>query len=124
VELRHLEELHGALHQASAPVWRRELSVLRRILGDQDSARLLAIGDDNGYGAYALALAGEDRVSLLDVCAADAAAAQLMANALAAAFAGRKLRLIDEPEASPVALALEGAGMQPFLKQIEMVRTV
>lgn len=124
LELRHLEELHGAMHQECAPVWRRELSVLRRVLADQESAQLLAIGDDDGYGAYALAVPGEERASLLDICAVDAAAARQMVDALAGAFAGRKLRLIDEPEASPMALALEAAGMHPFLKQIEMIRTV
>lgn len=123
VELSRLEELHGAMHEQSPPVWRRELSVLRRILADQDSAQLLAVGDDDGYSAYALALPGEERVSLLDVCAADAAAARRLVDGLAEAYPGRNLRLIDEPEGSPMALALAAAGMGLMLRQMEMVRT-
>ena len=122
LDLSRLEGLHSGLHERNPPVWRRELAVLNRILQDQQAAELVAIGDDDGYSAYALALPGQERVSLLDVCAADAAAARSMADALAQVYPGRKLRLIDEPEASPMAAALATAGMGPLLKQIEMVR--
>lgn len=123
LELSALEELHASLHAQSPPVWRRELPALGRILAEQESAELLALPAESGHAAYALAMAGSERVALLDACASDAASAELLIRALADAFPRRIFRIIDEPEASPMIDALAGSGMATFLTQVEMVRT-
>lgn len=123
LELSALEELHASLHAQSPPVWRRELPALGRILADQESAELLALPAESGYTAYALIMAGSERVALLDACASDAASAGLLIRALAHAFPGKILRIIDEPEASPMIEAMAASGIAAFLTQVEMVRT-
>ena len=82
------------------------------------------VGQAGSYEAYAAAVPSADRVSLIDAAASDEVSARGLIAALAVAYEGRPLRLIDEPAESPVAAALGHAGMTPFLSQVEMVRRV
>lgn len=122
LEMRALEELHARLHKQVPPVWRRELVVLNRIVEDSPAAELLAVPNRDSYGAYALAIAGPERVSLLDACAAEAESARRLVGGLAAAFGGKPMRIIDEPAGSAMGLALREAGLGALLTQLEMAR--
>jgi ribosomal protein S18 acetylase RimI-like enzyme len=122
LDLSALEELHATLHETAAPVWRRELPVLLRIIQDQPTAKLLALPAGQGYCAYALAIPGVERVTLLDAASLDLQSGRRLLEALGAAFDASPLRIIDEPAQSPMAEALAAAGLENFLTQVEMVR--
>lgn len=108
-----VQRLHPALHQR-APTWRRELASVLEVLRAGD-AEALGLPDGRGY-ALATATGG-----LLDAAAEDASAAA----ALFAALCGHwpQVRLVDEPEDTPIAEMLKGAETAPFITQYEMVRT-
>lgn len=122
LDVSSLDALHATLHAGFTPVWRRRLAGLHRILEDAPSAELLAVPAHTGHSAFALAIPGPERLTLLDAAAIDPDAAAQLVSGLAAAHPGRPLRIIDEPTDGPLAQAFVAAGLPPFLTQLEMVR--
>jgi hypothetical protein len=116
------QSLHVSLNHVHRPVWRRDLHVLERMLQDLPTAQLLAVPAVAGYAAYALVVAGPERIGILDAAAADADSAQRLVSGLAAEFPGQPMRIIDQPERSPLAEAFAAAEMTRLLAQFEMVR--
>jgi ribosomal protein S18 acetylase RimI-like enzyme len=123
LELAALESLHARFNTRHPPVWRRSLPVLRRIIDDTPAAQLLAIPAGAGHAAYALVVPHGERLAIVDAAAAERESADRLVAGLGAAFPDLPMRIIDEPEGSPVAEALAGAGLVRFLSQFEMART-
>lgn len=112
---------HASLHAAAAPTWRRQAPTLARAARD-DGTVAVAVGPDGRPTAYGLALAAAGRLTLLDAAAVDAGAAADLLGALARRWPGMPLRLVDEPDTSPLAEALVAAGMTVGIAQVEMER--
>jgi ribosomal protein S18 acetylase RimI-like enzyme len=108
---------HARLNPTRA-TWRREMPTLLDSLSREDA---VAIGIE---GAYAVGLDQGERIHLLDAAAIDAGAAARLLRAAAARWPARPLRLVDEPEGSPLAAACVAAGMANPLRQVEMARPV
>jgi ribosomal protein S18 acetylase RimI-like enzyme len=104
---------------AGAPSWRREAPTVCDAL-TVERAEAIGVGDGD-ITAYAVLLHGEP-LSLVDAAAADAGSARRLLAALGAHRPGRTLRLIDEPEGTPLAEALRETGFRRILGQFEMRR--
>lgn len=116
-----LAHAHARLH-AAAPSWRRGLERLFAILDDSE-AQPVGIERDGRIVAFAVVLDAPDRFGLFDAAAEDEAAARDLLSALAAIRPEARARVVDEPEETPLALALEAAGFERTMRQFEMVRS-
>lgn len=61
-------------------------------------------------------------VSIVGIAAADARFVRPSLRAFAARYPGRSMRLVNEPEESPVRAALDALGWRDAMRQHEMVR--
>jgi ribosomal protein S18 acetylase RimI-like enzyme len=120
LDAAELAEAHGRLH-AAEPTWRRGLARLRTILRE---APAVAIGvrRDGEVAAFAVAQSLEDRFGVFDAAAADFEAARRLLEALAAMRARARVRVVDEPETTPLGRALVRAGFKAPMRQFEMRR--
>lgn len=111
-----MAERHAALHP-EPPTWRRQLPTL------MDGLTVEGATPVGVEGGYALALdQGGERLFVFDAAAVDEAAATRLLGALAARWPDLPLRLIDEPDGSPLARACEAAGLANPLNQVAMMR--
>jgi len=117
--LERLTALHR-LHGAEPPVWRRSLPTLLRV-ARRESLELIVVTEGDAAMAYAVVLPLGDRMGLADAAARDIPAAWALLGAFAAEWPGLPLRMIDEPEGSPIAAVAADAGIGTFLRQLEMV---
>ncbi|MBS0295321.1 MAG: GNAT family N-acetyltransferase [Proteobacteria bacterium] len=115
-----LAEAHARLHSAE-PSWRRGFGRLCAILDDTE-ARPIGIARDGRIVAFAVVLDLPDRFGLFDAAAEDEAAGLSLLSALAAVRAEAQMRVVDEPDDTPLALALKAAGFKRTIRQFEMVR--
>jgi len=110
-----LARRHAALNPVR-PAWRRDLPTLRDAIAIENAA---AIGVD---AAYAVAGLQGERLFVYDAAAADESAGRALLGALATRWPGLELRLVDQPDGSPLARACAAAGLANPLNQVEMVR--
>lgn len=109
----------AARHAAFNPVrstWRRDLPTLLDSI-ERDGAVMVGTAD-----AYAVAGVQGERLFVFDAAASDFAAARRLLGALAARWPGMVVRLVDEPDDSPVSRACRAAGFSNPLNQVEMMR--
>jgi hypothetical protein len=120
LDLAGLAEAHARLH-ASEPTWRRGLARLITVIRE---APAIAIGveRDGQVAAFAVVHSLEERFGVYDAAAADLEAGRRLVAALAAVRQGARMRLVDEPEDTPVARALVRQGFRAPMRQIEMRR--
>jgi hypothetical protein len=87
-------------------------------------APAIAVGieRDGAVAAFAVVHSLEDRFGVYDAAAADGDAARRLIGAIAAIRPGARMRLVDEPEDTPVARALVRAGFRAPMRQFEMCR--
>lgn len=98
------------------PAWQR---------APESSARLsglvgLTLGSSAAPQAYALYRVLPDRVFIADIAVPDAASVAPLIGALAARFPAHSLYLSNEPEESPVCVALDRLGWTEPIRQHEM----
>lgn len=105
------------LHAAYAPAWTREPVGL---LAEADGLRCVVVGSLEGFEAVALVSEQAGVHRLLDAAARDVPAARELVTRLGARFAGGRVTLVNEPEGSPLAIALGDAGFVEVLAQYEM----
>jgi ribosomal protein S18 acetylase RimI-like enzyme len=97
------------------PAWQREPESLRHL----PALRALALGTPAAPLAVAVYSAGAADAHLLDLTGPPAALWSLLA-ALVARFPGGRLRVGNEPEASPLCALLAANGWQEVIRQREM----
>jgi ribosomal protein S18 acetylase RimI-like enzyme len=121
-ELDHaaLAEAHARLH-ATEPTWRRGLARLTTVM-QEAPAIAIGIERDGAVVGFAVVHSLEDRFGVYDAAAADLEAGRRLVSALAAVRQGARMRLVDEPEDTPVARALVREGFRAPMRQIEMRR--
>ncbi|SCX47182.1 GNAT family N-acetyltransferase [Variovorax sp. EL159] len=115
-----LTAVRTACSAVSRPTWRRELSTVRDALTHEGA---IALGVRRGaavVGYAVMAPAGDAQGTLFDAAAIDEAAAHDLLDALAAARAGTRWRLVDEPARSPLSNAATARGASTVIRQIEM----
>lgn len=116
VDAERLATLHARLHATSPPTWRREMPSVAQALSSP-SVQVLALPDERGYAVLADAA---EVAGLVDAAAADDDAARRLWAALAARLGGRALRLVDEPEDTPLGRSAQAAGLKTVQRQVEM----
>lgn len=115
LDAAELAARHAALNPVR-PAWRRDLPTVTDAIDVEAAA---AIGVEGGYAAAGLQ--GE-RLFVFDAAAADVGSGMRLLAALGARWPGAVLRLVDEPDGSPLAAACAAAGLANPLTQVEMVR--
>ena len=115
-----LAAAHARTH-AARPTWRREAAT---VLDDLACGGVDAVGLPGGDGmlAHACVVDAGEQATLLDAAAVDEPAARRLLAALALRWPGRRWRLVDEPEDSPLSRAGQACGLHASLCQMEMVR--
>jgi ribosomal protein S18 acetylase RimI-like enzyme len=120
IEASGFDAVHRRLNAARRPTWRREWPGVAQSLG-WPGVEAVALDAGDGVTAYALWQdGGGERLSLLDAAALDERAASLLWRSLGARQPQRALRLVDEPDDSPLARAAEACGLHCALRQVEM----
>jgi ribosomal protein S18 acetylase RimI-like enzyme len=109
-----LADAHGMAHEGAVPTWRRELPTVLGCVAHEGAAWLAR------PGSFACWTDTAASVVLLDAAAADEAAARALLDELAARLPGRPVRLVDEPEDSPLARVALDRGWRIVLRQVEM----
>lgn len=115
-----LQEAHRRIAHRSPMTWRRDLPTLEDDL--KHGAEAFGVVRDGQVEAFAVVQDMAAQTALLDAAAADAAAGRELLQAIASRRPGRTLRLVDEPEDSPLAEATREAGFTVVLTQVEMAR--
>ncbi|MBX7249261.1 MAG: GNAT family N-acetyltransferase [Caulobacteraceae bacterium] len=110
-----LRARHAVLNE-TAPTWRRDLPTLVDSI-ELEGARALGVD-----GGYAVTADQGERLAVLDAAVRDLPAGERLLAALAAVAGDRSMRLVDEPDGTPLALACEAAGLSNPLNQWEMAR--
>jgi hypothetical protein len=105
------------LHAAYAPAWTREP---HSALSDTNGLRCLAVGSADALEAVLLLREHGDALQVVDAAACNAAAAHRLVAGMASEYPGRELRLVNEPEGSPLADTFASAGLVEVLAQYEM----
>src|SRR3569832_933382 len=115
-----LARAHPRLHRAE-PSWRRGLERLFAILGDSE-ARIVGVEREGRVAAFAVVLDQPERFGLFDAAAEDEAAASALLSAIAALRPEAQVRVVDEPDGTPLVRALEKARFKRTIRQFEMAR--
>jgi ribosomal protein S18 acetylase RimI-like enzyme len=115
ISVAELAEAHASFN-AVRPAWRRDMPTLDDAIR-VEGASVLAV--ERGYAVAAMQ--GE-RLFVFDAAAEDVEAGERLLGALAAAWPGVSVRLVDQPAGSPLALACKAAGFSNPFDQWEMVR--
>ena len=115
-----LAKAHAGLRRAAPLTWRRDMPTLLDDLAH--GARAWAVMREGQPAAFAVVqeMGGQD--GLLDAAAIDPEAGEALLGALARRRPDRKVRIIDEPEDSPLARAMKAAGFETSLTQVFMSR--
>jgi hypothetical protein len=98
------------------PPWQREPAALAHYADLQ----ALALDDSLAPPAFALFTVSERSVSLGDLVAHNAADARLLLDALAGAYPGRSMSILNLPADDPANPAFDAAGFTEPLRQHEM----
>jgi len=120
LDMPTLEEAHGRIAHRAPMTWRRDLPTLADDL--KHGAQAFGVLRDGMVAGFAVVQEMAAQTALLDAAAADPEAGHALLDAIANRRPGRTLRLIDEPEDSPLAQAMREAGFTAALTQVEMVR--
>jgi GNAT superfamily N-acetyltransferase len=120
LDLPTLQEAHQRIAHRAPMTWRRDLPTLEDDL--RHGAQAFGVVRDGAVAAFAVVQDMAAQTTLLDAAAADVAAGHALLDAMANRRPGRMLRLVDEPDDSPLAQALEEAGFSVAVTQVEMVR--
>lgn len=121
VDATRFAQAHARLHAPAPTSWRRKLDRLRVILSDQP-AFVVGVERDGAIAAFAVVLDHPERFGVFDAAAADETAAHALLSALAAERPGAHVRIVDEPDGTPLARVLLGKGFTEPLRQVEMER--
>lgn len=105
------------LHAAYASAWTREP---HSALSDTNGLRCLASGSADALEAVLLLREHGDALQVVDAAACNATAAHRLVAEMTFEYLGRELRLVNEPEGSPLANACARAGLVEVLAQYEM----
>lgn len=120
LDMASLEEAHRRIAHRDPMTWRRDLPTLEDDL--KHGAQAFGVLREGAVVAFAVVQGMAAQTTLLDAAAADAQAGHALLDAIANRTPGRTLRLVDEPEDSPLAAAMREAGFKVALTQVEMVR--
>lgn len=120
LDMPTLEEAHTRIAHRAPMTWRRDLPTLEDDL--KHGAQAFGVLREGEIAAFAVVQEMAAQTGLLDAAACDVEAGHALLDALANRRPGRTLRLIDEPEDSPLAQAMREAGFTVALTQVEMVR--
>jgi GNAT superfamily N-acetyltransferase len=120
LDLPTLAEAHGRIAHRSPMTWRRDLPTLEDDL--KHGAQAFGVFRGGEVSAFAVVQDMHAQTGLLDAAAADVEAGRELLDAMANRKPGRTLRLIDEPEDSPLAAVMREAGFKVALTQTEMAR--
>ncbi|HYE42638.1 MAG TPA: GNAT family N-acetyltransferase [Caulobacteraceae bacterium] len=111
---------HRRLNPAT-PTWRREIAT--GLDGIGEGAVPLGVRRGGEVVGYALAFEHGGKLVLFDAAAADTDAAVDLLCALGARWPALRLRLVDEPSTTPLAIGALASGLQVDTRQVEMARS-